>query len=185
MIENPRVPRVASNVIGISVGHMVYWLDRVGCTETHSCKVCLMSFDFKNEVFGLLKLTDDVRYCLGDSASFNLMKYKDSVAICVFIINGSNGIYSQPCHIWLMSHEDGTVSWTLHSEVVYEQVQWPLTITKSGRLLVSRYTDSSRMAIVPLPPCLDTSFIESVVMYERGSELVELEIYKVSCPGSS
>ncbi|XP_074368699.1 F-box protein CPR1-like isoform X1 [Apium graveolens] len=184
-IENTRVPRVASNVIGISVGHMVYWLDRVGRTENHSCTVCLMSFDFRNEVFGLMKLTDDVRYCLGDCASFSLMKFKDSLAICVFKINGSNGIYSQPFQIWLMSHEDGTVSWTLHSEFVYEQVQWPVTITKSGRLLMSCDTDSPRMAIIRVPPCLDTSFIESLVMHERGSELLELEICKVSCPRSS
>lgn len=107
VIENPRVPRVAGDVIGVSVGRMVYWVDCVGRTAG---EVWLMSFDFENEVFGLLKLTDDVRYCLGESASFKLMKFRDSLASCVFEINESNGIYSQPCHIWLMSHEDGTVS---------------------------------------------------------------------------
>lgn len=179
VIENPRIPRVAGREIGTNVDGMVYWLD---CLHTAD-EVCLMSFDFENEVFGLLKLTDDVRYCLGESVYFNLMKFKDSLAVCVFQINESNGIYSQPCHIWLMSHEDGVISWTSHSKTVYEQVRWPLSITKSGRLVTS--TDEASDTLVITPPCVDTSFIESMVMHEGGAELLELDICKASCPGFS
>lgn len=184
-IQNPFVPQVAS-YIGTTVNNSVYWED----TQTYFKQVSILSFDFNSEVFGQVKLPDDVRYCLGEAAIFQLMTFEGSLSVCVSIdLTESDGMLIQPCCIWLMRHEDGIVSWTMRFKVVLKEHVWPLNITRGGTLLMA----SLSRPIVGLLSCnikskkdpqlgkplvnkycaVDTSFIESLLLFEGGDELFE------------
>lgn len=195
-IENARVPRVADAEIGVTVGGMVYWIGGSGEPKARVDEVWIMSFDFDSEVFGVVKLTDDVRYCLGDSAFFRLMKFKDSLSVCLFRKDEKDRKFNQPCCVWVMKCEAGTVSWTLAFKVDMQIATVPLSISKSGTMLmVVRNPFFPQSAIVSCnlksmsyknlgfrqqldrpvlrPPSCDTSFVESLVMLDGGNALLK------------
>lgn len=195
-IENVRVPKVADAEIGVTVGGMVYWIGGSGEPQARVDEVWIMSFDFDSEVFGLVKVTDEVRYCLGESAFFRLMKFKDSLSVCVFRKDESGGKFNQPCCVWLMKREAGIVSWTIGFKVDMKIATVPLSISKSGTMLmVVRHPFFPEAAIVSCnlksmcyknlgfrqqldrpvlrPSSCDTSFVESLVMLEGGNVLLK------------
>lgn len=86
---------------------MSYWLN-TRLSRGYNEEGWLLSFDFNSEVFGSIKLPPNVRYCLGVKANFRLLKIEGKLVVCVLIERkGTYGTRSQPCYIWLMSHEDG------------------------------------------------------------------------------
>ncbi|XP_074381489.1 F-box/kelch-repeat protein At3g23880-like [Apium graveolens] len=130
--NNAVVSRVASK-IGTTVNSTVYWL------KDESSGVWIMSFDFNNEVFGKIKLPNDVCHSLGEVRDFQLMKFEGSLSVCVrnhlTLIDKK---FYRPCCIWLISHNDGVVSSTLRFRVVLKKIGQPLNITKGGALLMAK-----------------------------------------------
>lgn len=131
--KNVIVSRVASK-IGTTVNSTVYWLK-----EKSSEGVWIMSFDFNSEVFGKIKLPDNVCHSLGEILDFQLMKFEGSLSVCVRNqLTCINTKFCRPCCIWLISHKDGVVSSTLRFEVVLEKFGQLLNITKGGALLMAK-----------------------------------------------
>lgn len=197
-IETPTVPRVVLGS-GTTINSSAYWINNLH-TRTYHEEVWILSFDFNNEVFGQLKLSDDVRYCLGEAALFKLMQFEGSLSVCVYKVGDSiggdsNGL-SQPCCIWLMRQEDGIISWTIRFKVVLNELGCPYKITRSGTLIMmSLFYGSPNRSImscdlnsmqykylefdnplvknVTTPATIDTCFIESLVMHVGGDELLK------------
>lgn len=184
-IKNRVVPRVASK-IGTTVGSTVYWLKE---RRSMSEGVRILSFDFNSEVFRQIKLPDDVCYSLGEVVNFQLMKFEGSLSVCVCKRGAElNGMLHQPCYIWLISREDGIVSFTMRFTFVLEKVGHPLNITKDGALLMASLSPGSTTSVLSCdlksvhykyleiyksignaqPPNVDTFFIESL----GGDELL-------------
>lgn len=187
-IRNPGVPRVAYHC-GMTVGNSItYWLDRNG-PKSFIEEEYLVYFDFNREVFGQIKLPDDVCKGLGKTADFTLMNFEGKLAVCVYAeIKESNGMKLTPCCIWLMSHEDGKVSWTPRFKVVLREHAWPFCLSRSGALLmllssglvrgvVSCDLNSQDLRLSkPLVTeicTLDALFVESLLMLKGRDELLK------------
>lgn len=187
-IQDPRVPEVDDFDLGTTVDNYVYWVDRQKITADIE-QACIISFDFNHEVFDQVKLPDNVRYCVGDIAYVELMKFEGSLAVCVnnLFTTLSNGMPSQPFYIWLMKEENGVVSWTLHFKVVLKEHGRPFDITRSGTLLMWSFSrpytallscnlktkqDLQLGELVVRKCCnVDTSFLESLLLLKGGNEL--------------
>lgn len=197
-VENPTVPRVVFGP-GTNINSSVYWIDKV-YTRKYLEEVWILSFDFNSEVFGQLKLPDDVRYCLGEEAFFKLMKFEGSLSVCVYRLSDPIGSdsdeLSQPCCIWLMTQEDGIISWTVRFRVVLNELGCPYNITRNGTLIMVSLSDErpnrSIMSCdlknmdykclvydnpldknVTMLATIDTCFIESFVMQLGEDELLK------------
>lgn len=162
----------------------------------------MLSFDFDNEVFGELKFPEKVSNCLGVDAQFELMEFEGSLALFVFDVQCRNGVTIHPLHVWLMMQDNGLISWTLRFKVALKEGGFPMNITKAGTVLIEtlpllgrhdvtgilscnlkslRYKDlgfSKRGVVEPspigfVPSTVDTSFMESLVMYEGGKSLLK------------
>lgn len=185
-IKNPGVPLVGFHS-GVTVGNnMTYWLN-TRSSRGYNEQGWLLSFDFNNEVFGMIKLPDNVRYCLGVKADFRLLKVEGKLAVCVYNERKeSNGTCCQPCCIWLMTHENPEVSWNLRFKIVLKEREWPLGVSRGGTLLmVSPCGFSTALASFNLmsedlrqskqldaePGFLDSLFVESLLMLEGRDEL--------------
>ncbi|XP_074337715.1 F-box/kelch-repeat protein At3g23880-like [Apium graveolens] len=188
--KNTILPRVDSRT-GITVNSTVYWLKR-GSYTTNSEGVWILWYDFNSEVFGEIKLPDDV--CYEKIADFQLMKFEGSLSVCVRyrptkIKKSLTEIKNkkklrQRCCIWLISHEDDIVSSTLRFRVVLKKFGEPLNITNGGDLLMKRSfawrTSATvlscnlkkmqyrRLKFPKAPYRVETSFIESLA----GDELL-------------
>ncbi|XP_074332950.1 putative F-box protein At1g47730 [Apium graveolens] len=193
-IQNPIGPRLSLFKFRKTVNSIMYGLSS-SHPEKYSDEVGILSFDFNNEVFGQLKLPDDVRYCLGEIACFNLMKFEGSLCVCVFNKCVGGDINTHPFCIWLMRNEDGIISWTKRFNVVLDQFGFPCQLTKSGALIMISLTNSPVRSVIScnlknlqckylgfdnsldfkikLPATVDTSFIESLVMHAGGDILLE------------
>lgn len=174
------IPRVVSE-IGTTVNSTVYWVN-----EKNSEGVWILSFDFNSEVFGNIKLPDDVCYSVGEIVDFELMKFEGSLFVCVCDrITTINGMLLRPCCMWLISHKDGIVSSTIRFRVVLEKFGKPLNITKGGALLMeslsprsppilscnlksNHYKNFEFYKAIGYAPNIDTFFIESL----GGDELL-------------
>ncbi|KAL8109469.1 F-box/kelch-repeat protein At3g17530-like [Apium graveolens] len=187
-IRNPGVPRVAYNC-GVPVGNsMVYWLERnrgMSCFE----EGYVVYFDFSREVFGQIKLPDDVCKCVGLRAEFTLMNFEGKLAVCVYDeAKERNGMKLLPCCIWLMSHEDGKVSWTPRFKVVLREHACLFRLSRSGALLMLSASGSVQglvscdlnsqdlrltKPLVTEPCSVDPSFVESLLMLEGRDELLK------------
>lgn len=190
-IPNPIVPRCATET-GTTINGKVYWID-TKILDADFKEVWILSFDFDNEVFDQVKLPDQVCFCLGETAFVHLMEFEGSVSVCVFKVDGSNGMVSEPCCIWMMREEEGTISWTERYRVVLKELGWPLNFTKSGTLLmVSLPQQGPSNSILSynletmqcknlgfdypleselyLYATIDTSFVESLIMHTGGDK---------------
>ncbi|KAL8109468.1 F-box/kelch-repeat protein At3g23880-like [Apium graveolens] len=162
----------------------------------------ILSFDFDNERFEELKLPDEVCKCAREIGQCQLMVFEDSLSVCVFGQEESHGETGYPYYIWVMRQENGEMFWDLRFKVALERSGWPMNITKSGTLVIescplqrldmttifsrhlrsNRYTDlgfgkcgglgDDAMYFVA-PATVDTSFVESMVMYEGGKSMVK------------
>ncbi|WOG84279.1 hypothetical protein DCAR_0103462 [Daucus carota subsp. sativus] len=187
-IKDPGIGLVGFHT-GVTVGNnMTYWLN-TKAPRGYKEEAWVLSFNFNDEVFGMFKLPDHVRYCLGVKAEFRLLKVEGKLA--VFVLSekkGSNGNCGQPCYIWLMSHEDHEVSWNLRFKIVLKKREWPLGVSRGGTLLlVSPGGFSTVLASFNLmggdlqqskplncgPGAVDTLFIESLLMLEGRDELLK------------
>ncbi|XP_074332946.1 F-box protein At5g49610-like [Apium graveolens] len=195
-IKDPGVPLLGYHS-GITVGNnMVYWLN-TRMSRDFNEQAWLLSFDFNTEMFGSIKLPDEVRYCLGVKANFNLLKFEGKLA--VFVLNErkeTNGTISQPCGIWLMSHEEGKISWNLIFKIVLKEHMWPLNVSRGGTLLQVSYASSNRSLffcnlvsedlqqskpLVTEPGgFVEAHFMESLLLLEGKDELLKSA---VSCSG--
>ncbi|XP_074347625.1 uncharacterized protein LOC141686491 [Apium graveolens] len=138
-LKNTVIPTVASHC-GITVNSTVYWL-KSRRFSTNSEGVWILSFDFISEVFEQIKLPDDVCYPLGEIEVLQLMKFEDSLSICIcHRLPEINNKFHRPCCIWLISHKDGIVSSTLRFRVVLRDAEQPLNITRGGTLLMETFT---------------------------------------------
>ncbi|KAL8107962.1 hypothetical protein AgCh_024390 [Apium graveolens] len=162
----------------------------------------ILSFDFDDEVFGELKVSRNVYNCIGTSALFKLMEFKGSLALCIFDAQCIKGVVSHPYRIWLMRQEKGVISWILRFTASLKQGGLPINITKSGIILIEMYNSPKRVGVtsilscdlntmrykdlgfgkpegvddsilIPEPCSIDTSFTESLVMYEGGKSLLK------------
>ncbi|XP_074334752.1 F-box protein At3g07870-like [Apium graveolens] len=189
-IKEAVVPRVAYQC-SITVGNnMAYWLDTKR-TKSFFEDGWIVWFDFNTEMFGKIKMPDDVRYCFGLMAHFVLMRFEGKLAVCITSdLKESSGQPFQPCCIWLMSHEDGEVSWNLRFKVLLKERARPLSILGSGTLLMVSPTESESgeglfssnlmredlLQSKPLdvePGAGDALFIESLLLLEGREELLE------------
>lgn len=160
----------------------------------------ILSFDFETEVFGDLKVPRKVALCIGTTARFRLMEFEGSLALCVFGVLRNSGVTTRPYLLWLMRQDNGVVSWNLRFRAALKEGGWPIAITKGGTLLLEVHPFEERIDItkilsvnlntmhhrdlgfgkpegvddstVAIEPCtVDTSFTESLVMYEGGKSL--------------
>lgn len=155
----------------------------------------LLSFDFFNEAFGEVKVPVDVLDSSGIvEGPYKLMKFEGSLALCVLVGEG------HPYCIWLMRHENGVFSWTLRFKAVLKVLGWPVNITKNETLIIEKYSLTG-VGATNLVSCnlksmdykdlgfgmrgvgafehvlptstVDTSFPESLIMYEGGKLLLK------------
>nr|XP_017225321.1 PREDICTED: putative F-box protein At5g15670 [Daucus carota subsp. sativus] len=112
-IKNPGVPRLDIED-GVFVDGCYYWLERnyaiVDDTSTcHGHKLRIMSFDFHSELFGEFNLPDDLSQILARNPINKLMRFEDSLALCVLDEPLNKGDSGLPYCIWLMRQENGVV----------------------------------------------------------------------------
>lgn len=189
-IENSIGLQLSSFKVNTTVNSIMYGISTLH-PETYSQEVWILSFDFNNEVFGQRKLPDAVRYCLGETAYFNIMKFEGSLCVCVFDKSIGDTKTQRFC-IWLMRNElDGTISWTKRFNVaLLKRLGFPLQLTKSGTLILliggnaivscnpkrlqckCLAFDNSSDHKVKWPATVDTSFVESLVMLAGGDILL-------------
>lgn len=207
-MKDPKVPRLVS-ANGTCVNGSYYWLAEAkpGTQDVDKTKCALdelwvLSFDFDTEMFGELKLSDEICKCASKIGQCQLMVFEGSLCVCVFGREQSNGVTSYPYYIWAMRQENGGIFWDLRFKVGLEQSGWPMNITKSGMLVIescplqrldmtsifSRDLKSNRyknlgfgkcggieddVMYLVAPATVDTSFVESFVMYEGGKSVVK------------
>ncbi|XP_074332791.1 F-box/kelch-repeat protein At3g23880-like [Apium graveolens] len=163
-------------------------------------KLMMLCFDFDKEVFGDFKVPNDVFDSLGRLTPFRLMDFQGSLALCVLEVQRCNKEKSRyPYGIWLLRKENNSVSWSLCNKVVLKKGGPPLNVTKNGTLVIEsfgpeRFDVSSIVScnlktmilvdhgfgkhggpevsqFVMAPATVDTSFPESLIMYEGGKYL--------------
>ncbi|KAL8107965.1 hypothetical protein AgCh_024393 [Apium graveolens] len=195
------VPRIGMEY-GTYVKGRYYWLETKVRTEGEGRKdVWILSFDFDTEVFGEIKVPDEVSSCIGLSDTHNLMEFEGSLSLCVSGKQGRKKDTSRTYAIWLMRHENGENSWTLRFRAVLEKFGFPMNITKSGTLILESYPfgvlevskilscnlntiqykdlgickrGGEEVSQFLVAPCVvDTSFAESLVMFEGGRSLLK------------
>ncbi|KAL1834197.1 hypothetical protein ACET3Z_003848 [Daucus carota] len=162
----------------------------------------ILSFDFENEVFGELKVPKIVSKCIGTTALSKLVQFEGSLALCVFDAQSTDRGVSYPLRIWLLRKENGVVSWILRFTAALREVGWPINITNKGTILIETRPSTSRIDVtsilscnlksmhyknlgfgkpkgvedpmlIPEPCTVDTSFTESLVMYEGGKSILK------------
>lgn len=205
-INDVVVPRLV-NEEGTYLNGSYYWVEmkQPGTREFYTFKseeLRVMSFDFDNEVFGEFKVPDGVPDLFERVAPSRLMQFEGSLALCVSDPKKCNKYAARyPYCIWLMRRDNGVISWTVRFRAVLKEYGPPLSITKTGTLILESYrsgpVDLSTIVscnlnsmiykylgygkhggpeVVPsvLAPCtVDTSFPESLIMYEGGKLLLK------------
>ncbi|XP_063941409.1 F-box/kelch-repeat protein At3g23880-like [Daucus carota subsp. sativus] len=208
-IKNPGVPRLDIED-GVFVDGCYYWFERnyaiVDDTSTcHGHKLRIMSFDFHSELFGEFNLPDDLSQILARNPINKLMRFEDSLALCVLDEPLNKGDSGLPYCIWLMRQENGVVTWTLRFRYVLEECGYPLAITKNGTLVIELFC-SKNPGLATIVFCnqsmihqdhgfgecvgpveistsvfnlstVDTSFRESLILYEGGKSLLKYAKY--------
>ncbi|KAL8156826.1 F-box protein CPR1-like [Apium graveolens] len=205
-IKDPRVPRLA-NEEGAFVNGKYYWVEmkQPGTPEFNNMKsreLKIISFDFNTELFGEFKVPSAVPRLLGVIAPFKLMEYQGSLVLCT--IDPDRCIADPPKYpyrAWMMSQENGVVSWTQCFYVELKEYGPPLNITKTGTLVTEAYRSefgdvtsicscNYRSKVIKdhgfgkhggpevsrhllAPSTADTSFPESLIMYEGGKSLLK------------
>lgn len=206
-IKDPVVPRRSlRDCEGVYVNGRIYWMEversfSVESSPYVSKDLRMLSFDFDTEVFGEVKVPEEVSNCLGVGAGFKLMEFDGSLALCVSNIQVRNGLFIIPYRIWLMRLDNGVISWILRFTNELKEPGLVMNITKTGTILVQRLPSLPVHAITrifscnlntmhykdlglggrwgeedfpTMPHCIvDTSFIESLVMYEGGKSLLK------------
>ncbi|XP_063941482.1 uncharacterized protein LOC108201547 [Daucus carota subsp. sativus] len=208
-IKNPGVPRLDIED-GVFVDGCYYWLERnyaVGddTSTCHGHKLRIMSFDFHSELFGIFNLPDDLSQILARNPINKLMRFEDSLALCVLDEPLNKGDSGLPYCIWLMRQENGVVTWTLRFRYVLEECGYPLAITKNGTLVIELFCSKNPglasivfhnqsmihqdhgfgecMGPVEISTSVfnlstvDTSFRESLILYEGGKSLLKYAKY--------
>lgn len=77
---------------------------------------------------------------LWKSAQFKLMNFYGSLVVCVFDVD------KEPDHhycIWVISHKNDEMLWTILFRVSLKKVGWPLNVTKNGTVVMDSYTKLS------------------------------------------
>ncbi|XP_074360532.1 F-box/kelch-repeat protein At3g06240-like isoform X2 [Apium graveolens] len=201
-LKDPGVQRLVYDH-GIYFNGCYYWLElnQPGTERANGCygtKMRIMSFDFHTELFGLLKVPNDVPCNLG-RCPHKLMEVEDSLALCVIDApHRDKGDTRFPFCIWLMRQENGVVTWTLRFRPLLQYFGSPLGITKNGTLIIESYRTNKLdetcivscnlksmihkvhgFGIIRNPrtfldiSTLDASFPESLIMYEGGKLLLK------------
>lgn len=161
-----------------------------------------MSFDFNNELFGEFEVPDDLPLSLGKRSPYKLLKYENSLALCLIDAPlNDKGVASYPYYIMSMKQENGVVTWTLCFKFVLKEFGYPLDITKNGTLITESVRSESDgvtsiisynlksmihkdhgfgkrggpdvSRYVRNPSTVDTSFPQSLIMYEGGKSMLE------------
>ena len=198
-IKNPGVPRLDIED-GVYVDGCYYWLEKnyaiVEDTSTfHGNNPRIVSFDFHSELFGEFNLPDDLSQILARNPINKLMRFEDSLALCVLDEQLNKGDSGSTYCIWLMRQEDGVITWTLRFRYVLRECGYPLAITKNGTLVIEPFS-SENLGVASIVFCnqsmihkdhgfgkgngpevsksvfnlssVDTFFPESLIMYEAG-----------------
>lgn len=181
-----------------------YWVEReepkdFGVLKSKNLRI--VSFHFQTEVFGEVKMPDNVPEFLGMITPFQLMEFEGSLAFCVLdTFDSSDEARTYPYCMWLMRQENGVSSWTLRFRAVLKGGT-PLNITKNGALVIEIFRmgslDITNIVSYNLKSMtrkyhgygkpggqevvesalshstVDTSFPESLIMYEGGKSLVK------------
>ncbi|KAL8156807.1 hypothetical protein AgCh_001787 [Apium graveolens] len=203
-LKDPGVPRLVYDH-GVYFNGSYYWLElnQLGTERANGCygtEMRIMSFDFHTELFGLLKVPDDVPCNLG-RCPHKLMQVEDSLALCVIDApHRDKGNTRFPFSIWLMRQENGVVSWTLRFRPLLKYFGSPLGITKNGTLIIESFRTNEHdetciiscniksmiykvhefgIARNPISQSffdvstVDALFPESLIMYEGGKSLLK------------
>ncbi|XP_017222097.1 F-box/kelch-repeat protein At3g23880-like [Daucus carota subsp. sativus] len=161
----------------------------------------MLSFDFDNEVFGELKFPENVSNCLGRGSRYKLMEFEGSLSLCVYEVQCCNGVVVHPYRLWLMMQGNGVITWTLRFKVALKEGGFPMSITKAGTVLIEtirglpndlsgiiscnlkslwykdlgfyKHGGVESSLFCPEDFTVDTSFVESLVMYEGGKSLLK------------
>ncbi|KAM7478473.1 hypothetical protein LguiA_026686 [Lonicera macranthoides] len=167
------VPRLTDNNSWVFVNGSVYWLE----AKRDNSSEWIVSFDFKNEVFGEFKLPRNFRHGVGKGANVVILEFKGSVSVCAFELTGDYG-GSQRCSVWVRRENGGSISWVEQFKVVLKVLGWPLMFTKSGKLILQTLTnlvlcDLEELKFKELGNdglyTGDASFVESFVLFEGGN----------------
>ncbi|KAL8156798.1 hypothetical protein AgCh_001778 [Apium graveolens] len=171
-------------------------------TTLKSKNLRILSFDFESEVFEEVRLPVGVPDCLGTITPFQLMEFEGLLAFCVLdTFDSSDEDLTYPYCMWLMRQENGVRSWTLRFRTVLKEGGTPVNITKNGTLVIEIFRmgspDITNLVSYNLKSMIrkyhgygkpggqevinsalshstvDTSFPESLIMFEGGKSLVK------------
>nr|XP_017225327.1 PREDICTED: F-box/kelch-repeat protein At3g23880-like [Daucus carota subsp. sativus] len=171
----------------------------------HVHKLRIMSFDFHSELFGEFNLPDGLSQILARNPINTLMQFEDSLALCVLDEQLNKEESCSPYCIWLMRQENGIITWTLRFRYVPEECGYPLAVTKNRTLVIESFS-SENLGVASIVFCnqsmihqdhgfgecmgpveistsvfklstVDTSFRESLILYEGGKSLLKYAKY--------